>query len=279
MRLIPVATLLAAAGLAGAGEPVEVRVGGVGRDAASGAPVVQLVERSGGGRTLPIWIGPIEADAIARALRGIASPRPLTHDLLARTVTALGAVLDRVEIGALVGETYHATLHLRAGDRTVVPLDARPSDAIALALRLDRPIVVNPALFLSRRAPAADGVERVLGLTVQALTADLAEALDAGTGRGVLVSAVDPAGPAARLRPGDVITGVDGEAVATPADLAAVVARRTPDEVLRLEVRRQGRARSLRVRLPPAPLSRRRGDGAAPHRPHRVAPESPVAGG
>lgn len=254
-------------------------MGGLGRDAVSGAPVVQLVERSGAGRLLPIWIGPVEAEAIARALRGIASPRPLTHDLLARTVTALGAVLDRVEIGALVGETYHATLHLRAGDRTAVPIDARPSDAIALALRLDRPIVVNPALFSPPSVADPAGILRVLGLTVQVLTGDLAEALGERTLRGVLVAAVDPRGPAARLRPGDVITTVDGEDVRSPSELAAMMARQPAPRTVRIGFQRQGRARSLRVRLPGRSLSRRSGDGGGRRPPRPGEPESSGVGG
>ncbi|TMA34765.1 MAG: bifunctional nuclease family protein, partial [Deltaproteobacteria bacterium] len=95
-----------------------------------------------GGRELPIWIGPFEAQAIAAEIQGVPLPRPLTHDLMKRLVESLGARLDRVVIGDLRDNTYFATLHLAGADGKDISLDARPSDAIALALRLHGPILV-----------------------------------------------------------------------------------------------------------------------------------------
>jgi bifunctional DNase/RNase len=85
-------------------------------------------------RYLPIWIGANEADAIARRLQGVAPERPLTHDLFAITLEQLGVTIKQVIVSDLSEETYRARLILELGERTV-DIDARPSDAIALALR------------------------------------------------------------------------------------------------------------------------------------------------
>jgi len=90
-------------------------------------------------RYLPIWIGPWEASAIAMRLQGLAPERPLTHDLFATTLGVLGAKVERVTIAALAEETFHARIVLSAGDRRL-EIDSRPSDALALAVRLSVPI-------------------------------------------------------------------------------------------------------------------------------------------
>ena len=100
---------------------------------------VLLLKEIGAGRILPIWIGPWEAQAIAMRLQGIAAERPLTHDLFATTLGELGVRLDRVVIASLAEETFHARLVIVTADSRH-ELDARPSDAIALAVRLDSPI-------------------------------------------------------------------------------------------------------------------------------------------
>jgi bifunctional DNase/RNase len=85
-------------------------------------------------RYLPIWIGPWEANAIATRLQGVAPERPLTHDLFANTLERLGAKLQRVIVSSLSEETFHATLELELEGR-LYSIDARPSDALALAVR------------------------------------------------------------------------------------------------------------------------------------------------
>lgn len=100
---------------------------------------VLLLKEVGAGRILPVWIGPWEAQAIAMRLQGISAERPLTHDLFAATLRELGVRVDRISIVSLSEETFHARLVLATPD-SVHELDARPSDAIALAVRLDCPI-------------------------------------------------------------------------------------------------------------------------------------------
>ena len=124
---------------------VEVRVAHLGLDRNTNSPVVILQERDGP-RVLPIWIGPGEASAIAMELAGVKFSRPLTHDLLKQVIVGLGGELRRVLITAVRDNTYFAELHIhRAGD--VIQVDARPSDSIAVALRLKAPTFTSRDLL------------------------------------------------------------------------------------------------------------------------------------
>lgn len=124
---------------------VEVLVSRLGLDASSQAYVVVLQEK-GGERTLPIWIGRPEAEAIAAHLNGIERERPMTHDLAASVVHGLGGLLRRIQVVRVHEGTFYAELHFTRSGSPVV-IDARPSDAIALALRLEAPLYVAEALF------------------------------------------------------------------------------------------------------------------------------------
>ena len=123
---------------------VPVRVGSVGVDRFN-APVVVLEEQEGS-RLLPIWIGVAEASSIASHLQHQSPPRPNFHDLAKRVIQSVDAQLVRVVVTELRGSTYYATLSLRANGR-VVEIYVRPSDAIAVAVRLDAPILVRESLF------------------------------------------------------------------------------------------------------------------------------------
>lgn len=105
-------------------------------------------------RFLPIWIGAWEASAIAMRLQGLDTERPITHDLFAATLAALGARIDRIVIGDLAEETYHARLILEMDGRTI-ELDARPSDCVALAVRTQTRILVAEEV-LDRAALESD---------------------------------------------------------------------------------------------------------------------------
>jgi uncharacterized protein len=95
---------------------------------------VVLLKEAGRDRYLPIWIGPWEANAIATRLQGVTPERPLTHDLFAAALSELGVKVQRVVVSSLADETFHATLELERDGRTYA-IDARPSDALALAVR------------------------------------------------------------------------------------------------------------------------------------------------
>ncbi len=101
---------------------------------------VVILKDPEGDRYLPIWIGPWEASAIAMRLQGVTAERPLTHDLLAAALEQLDVRVARVVISELSDETYHAQIHLQR-DGQDVEVDARPSDALALAVRVEVPIL------------------------------------------------------------------------------------------------------------------------------------------
>jgi hypothetical protein len=124
---------------------IEVVLRAVRVDVGTSTPLL-LLEEVGGERVLPIFIGAPEAAAIAYALQGVESPRPMSHDLLGHVISALGAQVFSVEITELVDNTFFANLRLvRSGDEIVV--SSRPSDAVALALRVGAPILVSDDLM------------------------------------------------------------------------------------------------------------------------------------
>ena len=116
---------------------------------------VVILKEAGRERYLPIWIGPWEASAIAMRLQGLTPERPLTHDLFASALEAIDARVDRVIISDLADETFHARVFLER-DGTVGEVDARPSDALALAVRVGARIFAVPSV-LDQAGLGADG--------------------------------------------------------------------------------------------------------------------------
>lgn len=109
-------------------------------DSLTKSPIVILKEIDGE-RSLPIWIGMLEANAIASELEGIKFSRPMTHDLLKNVLDLMDAEVTRVEISDLKNNTYYALIHLTHNGKEI-SIDARPSDALALSLRFEAPIFV-----------------------------------------------------------------------------------------------------------------------------------------
>ncbi|HJR63555.1 MAG TPA: bifunctional nuclease family protein [Gemmatimonadaceae bacterium] len=126
---------------------IEVTVARLGLDSASNSYVVILQEK-GGDRLLPIWIGQPEAESIVMEMNGIKPPRPLTHDLCKRLILGMGGSLRRIQITKVKDNTYYAELHVHRGE-DVYHIDARPSDSIAIALRLSAPIYAQESLLTS----------------------------------------------------------------------------------------------------------------------------------
>ena len=120
---------------------VEMKIKGLMIDPVSNMPIIVLKSESGDS-VLPIWVGIFEANAIAMQLEKIVSPRPMTHDLLRNVIEGLNARIDRVVITDLKDNTFFATIHLKRGEESLA-IDARPSDAMALALRADASIYVD----------------------------------------------------------------------------------------------------------------------------------------
>ncbi len=141
---------------------IEVVVSRLGLDSSTNSYVVVLQER-GGTRLLPIWIGQPEAESIVMHMHNVKRIRPLTHDLVKNLIVGLGAQLRRVQITRVEKSTYFAELQLQRGD-TLVHIDARPSDSIAIALRLSAPIFAAESLLVEpSEEPAEDEGEEENG--------------------------------------------------------------------------------------------------------------------
>ncbi len=119
---------------------IRMTVGGLTLDPVTKTPIVVLKDTDNK-LNLPIWIGLVEATAMATELEGIKMARPMTHDLLRNFITETGGVVECIEVTDLRDNTYYALIYLNIGDRHVV-IDSRPSDAISLALRTKSPIYV-----------------------------------------------------------------------------------------------------------------------------------------
>jgi len=134
---------------------VEMKVKGLMWDPVSRMPIV-ILRTQEGENLLPIFVGLFEANAIAQQLDGSLSPRPMTHDLLGNLIDALHARVDRVVITDLRDNTFFALIHLdRSGEKLAI--DARPSDAMALALRVKVPIFVEDTVLERSSATGEDG--------------------------------------------------------------------------------------------------------------------------
>lgn len=128
----------------------EVKIKALMVDPNSGTPIIILKEKFED-LMIPIWVGAFEANAIALEIEKMTPQRPMTHDLLRNLIVGLGASIERVVITDLVDNTFFANIILKLNDGESLMLDARPSDAIALALRADCPIYVGESVIASTR--------------------------------------------------------------------------------------------------------------------------------
>ena len=140
---------------------IEVIVSRLGLDSSNNSYVVILQER-GGTRLLPIWIGQPEAESIVMHMHNVKRPRPITHDLVRSLIVGMNAQLRRVQITRVEQQTYYAELHLQHGE-TLARIDARPSDGIAIALRLDAPIYAAESLLVEPGEEMVDEDEPEFG--------------------------------------------------------------------------------------------------------------------
>ena len=128
---------------------IEMVIKGLMIDPITNMPIVILKDREGE-RVLPIWVGVFEANAIALQIENIATPRPMTHDLLRNILSEIEADVQRIVVSDLRDNTFYAMIYLNRGGETLA-IDARPSDAIALALRTKSPIFVEDAVVESAK--------------------------------------------------------------------------------------------------------------------------------
>ena len=128
---------------------IEMTIKGLMVDPITNMPIVILKDKDGD-RVLPIWVGIFEANAIAVQIENIETRRPMTHDLLRNVITDLDGQVDRIVVSDLKDNTFYAVIHLTVrGERVAV--DARPSDAIALALRTRAPILVEEEVIVNAK--------------------------------------------------------------------------------------------------------------------------------
>lgn len=120
---------------------LQMKVTGIALDPFTNSPIV-ILKDSTNEKTLPIWIGFMEASSIAMELEKTTRSRPITHDLVKNLIEKLGFLVSKIEVTDLRNDTFYASMHLTKETEEYV-LDARPSDAIAIALRTDSPIFVN----------------------------------------------------------------------------------------------------------------------------------------
>lgn len=125
---------------------IEMFVTGIALDVRNNHPLVILNDASKK-RALPIWIGHAEAQAIARALEDFEPERPLTHDLMVNMIEGIGHKIHHIEINDLNDNTYFSSIVLENSIGEFTPIDSRPSDAIAISLRVDCPILISEKVF------------------------------------------------------------------------------------------------------------------------------------
>ncbi len=121
---------------------IEMKVMGIALDTRTGSPIVVLHDKENR-KALPIWIGSAEASAIIRKIENLTVARPMTHDLIINIIEKTGYKIDKIEINDVEKETYYATIFLKGDDDKLIEIDSRPSDAIAVAIRVDAPIFVT----------------------------------------------------------------------------------------------------------------------------------------
>jgi len=132
---------------------VEMKIRGLMMDPVSNMPIV-ILRDSSGGSILPIWVGIYEANAIALEIEKVSTPRPMTHDLIRTLLMGLETGVRKVVVNELKDDTFYAIIWLER-DGELISIDSRPSDALAIALRVDCPIYVDDSVLSSSKAAAS----------------------------------------------------------------------------------------------------------------------------
>ena len=235
---------------------LELQVQGIAVDPETGAPVL-ILEAPSTRQAFPMWVGQQEAQAIAIGLQGLSTPRPLTHTLLSNILTNLQVKVERIVIHDLRDSTFFASIVLRQ-EQSSHTIDARPSDAIALAIAARAPMFVSPhvlqtaqALLPSPPETPSTRVGKKFGMHMQPLDEQLAHAFQAPRAEGVLVAFVEPHSQAAQggVHRGDIILSVDGlETLTLEAIMAALTTDESESHVL--QIVRQQREMTLHLQTP-----------------------------
>jgi bifunctional DNase/RNase len=235
------------------GETVPVELSTVGLDGRTGTPIVVLREPVSGS-VLPIWVGVMEAQAIALALHGVVPPRPMTHDLMASLIAELRAEVDEVVVTDLRNNTYFGLVRLKvAGERKMREVDSRPSDALALAVRTGAPIrVVRKILSIAPEFDfiAPDGPNQVvqaMGMTVVLATSALRKQFRLGDRPGIVVTSAYGQARDKGVRRGDLLVNVNGKTVEEPAAFFEAVRATKPRSPVRITYWRDGETKMIEL--------------------------------
>ena len=137
---------------------VEMKIRGLMMDPITNMPIVVLKESSGTS-VLPIWVGVYEANAIALEIEKVVTPRPMTHDLLKNVLVGLNTHVEKIVVTSIKDDTFYAVIWIDKGG-TMISVDSRPSDALALALRIDCPIFVEEEVLKNSKSQTG-GQERI----------------------------------------------------------------------------------------------------------------------
>ena len=231
---------------------VEMEVKGVRLDAIGNSPVVALADKEGK-KALPIWIGLLEANAIDKELKNDASPRPMTHDLLYSILAQAHVKVKEVKIVGLKNNTYYATLFLTI-NKGVVEVDARPSDAIVIALKSKTPILVS-AKILEEQGIALTKKSALIerfGIRIQELTPALASHFNFKNQKGVLVAEVLPgsASESSGIKAGDIITKANSKEVGSVEELQETLGSVKAGDSVRVGLFRDNQSQEANLTLP-----------------------------
>ena len=197
-------------------ELVRVKVHNMILDPRNNKPVVSLSDMDEN-RAMLIWIGENEARAIYAEMQGVKNSRPLTHDLFENFIQKIDGRIERIIITHTRDNVYYATLVVQR-NKSLIEMDARPSDSFVMALKFKAPIFVSKSLFEEASLSLGEQkeVEEKYGLTIQNLTPELAEYWSFESGAGVLVAGVRRESRAEKdgLKVGDIIVELGGRPVA-----------------------------------------------------------------
>jgi bifunctional DNase/RNase len=203
---------------------VEMEVKGVRLDAVGNSPVVLLVDKEGK-KALPIWVGLLEANAIDKELRNNTSPRPMTHDLLYSILAQAHVKVKEIRIVDIRNNTYYATLFLTI-NKGIVEVDARPSDAIVIALKSKTPIFVSAKILDEQGIALAkkSALSERFGIRIQELTPALASYFNFKGQKGVLVAEVLPGSisESSGIKAGDIVTKINSKEVGSVEELQEI---------------------------------------------------------
>jgi bifunctional DNase/RNase len=228
-------------------------VKGVRLDAVGQSPVVILADKEGK-KALPIWIGLLEANAIDRELKNIATTRPMTHDLLHSILTQVQIKVKEVKIIDLKDQTYYATLSLKL-NKGVIEVDARPSDAMILALKSKIPILVaakildEQGILLTKKNAFGERY----GIRIQELTPSLAPHFNFKSKKGVLVAEVLPGSVSetSGIKAGDIITKVNSKEVGSVQEFEEMFDKAKAGDSLRILLFRDEKLQEVNLFLKP----------------------------